>query len=261
MLICPLGKAMPLVPLLLFFTSYPSAGRVFDINTERLAAYFRGTGGLSAARQDAFALARGSSTHISEKESKYNYSGELGMYLRLFPSVGIKMGVEVLKSENLSDIMGRTAAGDDLYTLNSESFLFVPQGHLEWAYKSTATMRFFIYIGSGVVDATIENDFQMTALGESTYAPTYTEKLSGTGVATFGGFGLEALLADTTTVSIDIGYRLLKLNKFKHKGEITTIQGEFTKGSIAINDNLTRRQIDLSGFYLGLSFRFYVGIM
>jgi hypothetical protein len=46
-----------------------------------------------------------------------------------------------------------------------------------------------------------------------------------------------------------------------YSGGTESIQGSFDKGEVAPNDDGSGRKIDFSGFYLGLSFRFYIEII
>ena len=192
---------------------------------------------------------------------EFEYLAEFGLVLHLVETLNFKAGVEALQAQQVSDVKGTHSSGAELYTLESSTFVWNPNLSVEYIYRQTPTLRFFSYFGMGRGSLTLENKYQMTTLGESTYVPTYTEKLEGSALAYFGGFGLEALLSDTTTIQIDAGYRHLKFTQLKHKGNATTIQGSFAKGDVAENDDGSGRTLDFSGFYMGLSFRFYIEIL
>ena len=241
--------------------SYSAQARVFNFKNESIAPYFRGTGGLSVVGNNAFANAKGEETSLGDEKSAFNYSGEFGVLFHLHESFSFRIGVEAIQAQQATDLKGKNAAGDELYALESTNFIWHPNLAVEFIHKQDNRFRLFSYLGFGQGSLTVENEYEMSTLGASTYVPTYKEKLEATSMSYFGGVGLEVLLADTTTFELDLGYRLLKFTDPKHKGPITTIQGTFDKGEVGINDDGSGRNLDFSGFYMGVSFRFYIEII
>ncbi len=241
--------------------SLSAHARVFNFKNESIAPYFRGTGGLSAVGSDAFGKAKGAATHLGSEKSAFNYSGEVGVLFHLVETFSFRLGVEAIQAQQVTDLKGKNAAGDELYALESTNFIWHPNAAAEFIHKQDDRFRFFSYLGFGQASLTVENDYKMTTLGENTYVPSYKEKLEDSAFSYFAGVGFEVLLADTTTFELDLGYRYLKFSKPKHKGPITTIQGDFEKSEAAINDDGSNRDLDFSGFYIGTSFRFYIEII
>ena len=63
---------------------------------------------------------------------------------------------------------------------------------------------------------------------------------------------------DTTTFSIEAGYRMLNFTEIKHNKDNTTIGGAVTKGDTATNADGTNRELNLGGPYFGVMFRFWL---
>lgn len=252
----------PVLGLLSFLVlSVTAEARVFDFKKESIAPYFRGTGGLSAVGQEGFANAKGAATTLGDDEALFNYSGEFGVLFHLMETFNFRFAIEAIQAQEVADLKGNNSSGAELYTLESSTFVLHPNFAAEFIHTQSDSLRFFSYVGLGQANLTLENQYQMTTAGETAYVPSYTEKLEATSVSYFGGFGLEALMVDTTTVQVDLGYRYLKFKELKHKGDLTSIQGSFGKGDVARNDDGSKRRQDFSGFYLGISFRFYIEII
>ena len=83
---------MPRMLLFLLALTCPIFGhaRVFNYQEAWLAVYMRGTSGLSAISQEAFANSSGTDTGLDGK-SKYTYSGELGLSLSLSRSANLRL--------------------------------------------------------------------------------------------------------------------------------------------------------------------------
>lgn len=257
-----LGSSLKLTVLLLILSSTVATARVFDFKNESIAPYFRGTGGFTSIGNEAIVNAKGSGVSLSDDEAMFNYSGEFGVLFHLHEMFSFRLAVEAIKGQDLSEIKGSNAGGAELYTVESDTFIFNPNVAIEIIHSQSNALRFFSYLGLGRGSLTLENDYRFTAAGTSAFSiDPYIEKSESSALSYFGGVGLEALLVDTTTIQLDVGYRHLKFTQLKHKGNITTLQGSFSKGDVVENDGGSGRQLDFSGLYMGLSFRFYIEII
>src|ERR1035437_2562888 len=108
--------------------------RVFSYKDSELAAYVRGTGGLSQLAQDNFANESGAGTSVSGS-SKYNYGAEVGFALGLGPNTHLRMGAEIIQ-ENPVNGDGLDAAGNKQYALSSSVFIFNPNVAIEHVYST-----------------------------------------------------------------------------------------------------------------------------
>lgn len=242
----------------------PSHARVFDLGRESVAAYFRGTGGLSHVGNEAFIHSSGNQS-VMDAEVDYNFSGEIGLVVALMEQLRAKMGLELLQTKSL-ETTATDINGMELFTLTSDVFVMNPTFTLEYAHYSSSGLRFFTYAGIGWANVTLENKYDMTALGSGIYGGVtdYTEK-SGTERFSYHlGIGLETHFSDTSTFVFDVGYRLLSVDGLKYKSSESTINGAtppvpVNKGDPVRNMDGTARTFDLGGFYIGLGFRFYLG--
>ncbi|MCB0362071.1 MAG: hypothetical protein KDD35_05100 [Bdellovibrionales bacterium] len=248
------------VCFLIFVFPISAKARVFDFKNEYLASYLRGTAATSRAGRDAFGYSGGIDT-LYEDEVAYNFSGEIGFLLRFRNIVTLRVGMEILQTKPLAEIPGNNASQVQRFSLNSNLLVLHPIGTLELDMLPSNESRLFIFAGAGLADATLENEYVMTATGTSELGgiTDFTEKAVATQLSYHGGVGYERLLADTVTFSFELGYRYLPLPKFKLDKNVTTIaQGSASKNDVLLNGDGSRRSIDMSGPYASIGFRFYI---
>lgn len=235
--------------------------RVFSFNKEKFAAYFRGTGGLSEVKQETFEHSSGSQSVIDD-EVQYNFSGELGFAWGFGENFVIRTGAEILQTKPLHTT-GKNAAGTPLFDLTSKVFIFNPNITLELLLAQKDIFRFFAYGGLGYSFITLENEYVMQTAGTTAYGvASYTEKSGTESFSSHFGAGFEILFADTTTFSLDLGYRYLPVDRLKYKDNVTAINGNFTKGAYTVNEGVSDyRAFDMGGAYIGATFRFYISVL
>lgn len=241
-----------------------ASARVFNYKETGLAAYIRGTGGLSSVGQEAFIHSSGAQTNSVDGRSNYDYSGELGFMFGFGPDFHLRLGAELIQHRPVSEASGTDTSGTSLFTLNSSVTVFNPNVSFEYAFKTFGDSRFYFLGGVGLADVTIDNAYTMTSPGTSDYSVNdFTEKLSGSGISEHLGVGFETLFTDNVTISFDAGYRYLKVNKFKYKSDVKSIlvPGGAKAGDQALNDDGSARQLDLGGLLLGVTFKFYLYFM
>ncbi len=244
----------------IFFFSRESAwARVFDFKNEYLASYLRGSTGLSQVGTDAFSGAGGTDTLYNDKVS-YNFSGEIGFLLRMKNAFNFRVGIELLQAKPLHGVPGKNTAGDNRFNLDSEILIYQPVGTLEFDLYPKNNSRAFIFLGAGLADATLENQFTLTTTGQSELGISdFTEKALARRISYHAGVGYEVVMADTVTVSCELGYRYLTLPNFKWSKSTTSLaQGAVSTNDDLLNDDGSNRVIDMSGFFVSLGFRFYI---
>ncbi|MDG0815578.1 hypothetical protein [Bdellovibrio svalbardensis] len=244
-----------LLPLALIFLSASAEARIFDLGRENIAAYFGFTGGTSAVGQSAFENEAGSSVTISN-EVKYNYSGEFGVVYST-PIASVRFGFEFLKPQSLENLVGKNAT-TDLYTETSDILGYIPKITFDINLRKTADSRSFISATAGYATVTLKNSYTLTAAGQAAY-PGMDDKMEakGTGILYGASLGHESFLTDTTTMLFEFGYRKLNIEDLKYTRSGSYFGTAHNDGDAVLN-NGSQRNIDLSGMFLGLSFRFYM---
>jgi hypothetical protein len=248
--------------LFLLFASAAEA-RVFDYKQVGLAAYIRGNGGLSNVKQKAFSGSSGVDSEI-DGESNFSYGGELGAQIAFGPSVNMRIGAEMIQHRPVSEAKGLNGSGQERFTMESSVFIFNPNVTFEYAYQTAGNTKFYFGLGGGLADITVENRYEMTAQGTTDLGVgSFNEKLQGNATSFHINGGLETLFVDNTTFSIDAGYRYLPVKEFKYKGDTSNIvsPGGVAKGDVAKDHNGANRELDLGGFYMGFTFKFYLNFM
>lgn len=252
-----------LLLFILIISATTVSARKFSFKNEKFAGFFRMTGGPSLLGADAFSKSSGSSTVFMDKV-EYNFSGEIGFLLFLHEKMSLKFGFEAVQSRDLTAIVGKNSSGTKYMDLTSRSLALIPEATLEFTFSNDATSRWFGFFGAGTAAMTLDNAYIFTAAGSAAYAgiADYTEKSQESVFTNHYGVGYETLFVDNVTAVFELGYRNLAANsltyRHNHTGAETTLQGDKTKGSDVVNDDSTSRKLNLSGFYLGLAFRFYI---
>lgn len=248
---------MKIALILILLIPGVASARVFDFNKETVAAYLRGTGTLSQVGDSAFGDSSGAATSTSDKVA-YNFGGEFGAMFALSQGVSFRLGLELYQAKPLPSVTGKNASDAELFSLKSTVFSWGPIGTLEVVALRGASYRGYLFGGAGYATVTMENEYTMTAQGVSDLVPSYTEKSEATAIFGAVGAGLEAELADTTTIAVDMGYRYFPISKFTYKANETTIQGAKSKGGTVVNDDGKARSLDLGGITFSISLRFYI---
>lgn len=247
--------------LLLIFSSFAEA-RVFNINKERFAGYFSVTGGGSYIGDNGIAGAAGTGLTYSE-ETKYNFTGEFGFAYSL-PKLTVRFGFELFKPSVL------TSAGSDgatkLYTVESNVQGFIPKFGIDLNLHGNVQSRSFINITGGLGDVKLINDYALTADGQTVYTGVsdHSTEAKGSGTLLSASLGYEGILADTSTVVVEFGYRQLNIDNLKYSSGATTFSptgagsSTVTSGEKVLKSDGSSRELNLSGPFLSIGFRFYM---
>jgi hypothetical protein len=209
--------------------------------------------------KDAFDKADGAETKVGGS-SQFAYGGEFGMMFGFTPNFHMRLGLEVMQPAGLSEAKGSSPSGVERFRLTSSVFVFNPNATFEYVYKTKGSFRFYGAAGIGWADVTVENKYDMSASSDLATA-SYTEKLGGSGMSGVFLLGMETLFVDNVAFALDAGYRHMPVSSLKYKGDVTGFNGAGGKGEDALDVNGKKRALDLSGFILGASFRFYLNFL
>lgn len=239
-----------------------SEARVFNINKERFAGYFSVTGGGSQIGTKGISDAAGAGLEYSD-ETKYNLTGEFGFAYAL-PKMTLRFGFEVFKPAVLS--AGVSNGTNDLYTVDSEVQAFIPKLGIDLNLHGNAQSRSFINVTAGLGDVKLTNDYSLTTDGQAVYTGVsdHSVEAKGSGTLLSASLGYEGLLSDTNTFVVEFGYRQLNIDNLKYSRGATTFNSSgagsttVTSGEKVIKSDGTSRDLDLSGAFISIGFRFYM---
>lgn len=232
--------------------------RVFDINTENFASYFKGQYGTSSLAQLPFAPSGGAGvTYDGTYASQMGY--EFG-FVYASRYMNMRFGFEVIKPPNLAELKGTDGAGTDWFTLNNNVTVYAPKIGVELNVKQWKASRFFISIDAGSASGTIENSYKFTTAGSNQFGgiADFREEIKGSATLLEYALGFEMFLVDTTTIVFDAGYRQLNFASFSHNVAATTFQGAVAKGDPALNRDGTKRGYNMGGAFASIMFRFWI---
>ena len=232
--------------------------RIFDINNESFAAYFRGNYG-PIPPLDAFQNSSGANV-VFDSKFPYNLGAELGLVYAT-PRVNFRFGLGVLKPPSANG-NGSTASGTALYSLSSEISVVTPKIGVEVDIKKWNQSRFFIEGDAGYANLLLRNSYVFTPAGSAAYnVPDYWEDIRGTTISYEGSVGFETLMTDTTTFVIDAGYRMMNFTALTQNRDISGgVIGHpaVAKGAPAVNNDGSNRTLNLSNWFAGVQFRFWI---
>ncbi len=234
--------------------------RKFDFKNEAIATYFKGTYGPSQVLLAPYGESSGAETTAFDQKIETNYSGEFGLVLST-TILTLRVAVELLMPKHISDVRGKNAAGDELFLLDTQTSALVPMAYVDYNFYTFSTSKAFVGLGVGHAYIKMENDYQFTDVGRTTYNMSdFVEKAEGQTVSTHVYAGYEMLFADNATVVFDIGYRKLYANTLNHLNAVTTFNGPVARGAQVVKNDSGPRDVDFSGAYVGMAFRFYIGL-
>lgn len=248
-------NALALLSLLVGVTA---EARVFDINTENFASYFKGQYGTSSLAQLPFAPSGGNGTTYDS-----SYSSQMGYefgFVYASRYMSMRFGFEVIKPPNLATIKGSDAAGSEWFTLNNNITVYAPKLGVEMNVKQWKESRLFLSIDYGSASGTIENSYKFTTAGSNQFGgiADFREEIKGSAALMEYALGYELYLFDSTTVVFDAGYRQLTFATLSHNVATTTFQGAVAKGDPALNTDGSKRSYDLGGPFASIMFRFWI---
>jgi len=258
----PVFPAAAILIAILFAASTASA-RVFSYKDSSVAAYLRTTGGLSSLGKTPFAESSGDGTSV-DGTTKYQYSGEIGVLVAT-GKFNLRLGAEIIQHRPVSDAAGTDSDGDEMFKLTSSVSAFNPALTVEYTFNQQGNTRYYTMLGAGMADVTVENRYTMTTAGSAAFdnVTDYNELMSGSAISGLVGVGLETLFTDNVTFAIDAGYRYLQVSSLKYKGDVNSIlvPAGAAKGDPVLNSDGSKRSLNMSGFTVGLNFRFYLNFM
>ena len=244
-------------------SSSRAEARVFSFKDADLAAYMRGTGGLSAVGQEPFNHSSGTDTLIDGK-TQFDYSGELGLAVGLSQEWQLRLGAEIIQHRPVSDEPGTSPAGAQRFTLYSSVGVFNPNLTLQYTFRNLGGLRVYGHFGGGYSQVTVENTYKMTAVGTTAYGVGDFKEIMVANVPSgHVGVGMETLFTDNATFSLDVGYRYMKVPQLTYKTDVQNILSPtgVAKGKIVVNADGSQRRLDLGGLVVGLTFRFYLSFL
>lgn len=242
------------VILPLLFSSVTNA-KIFDSSKSAGGAYFRGSYGLGI-ENTLNSKTQGTGSKV-DSTTPYNFSGEFGgLYTTKF--FNIRLGIEIIYSPEKDTDGIYSSSGAKMYSLTSNIFVLNPKIGIEMNIKRWGRSR--LQLGGSVGYATLSarNSYAFNSAGTTQYAISdFSEELSATAMSFEGMLGFETLMLDSTTIMFEGGYRSLSFDEITYSKDVINFQGTKTKDAKALNSDGSKRSLDLSQAYVGLSFRFW----
>lgn len=234
-----------------------ASARQYDMDSDTFATYFGGSFGLSNLSDYAFGRAGGTGVH-NDQVVRSNYSGEFGVALTSARG-GIRLGLEYLFGRSLSGVNGTDSSGTKLYALDSKVSAIVPMVSGEAPIWRSLDSRVLLGGGLGYAFVALDQDYKMTAPGTAALGVgDYAEKAS-TRVPTWKAYiAAETHFVDITTVTLEAGYRSIRVGSLQSTKATSAISGSQSEGSDLKNMDGSNRAFDLGGAYVSFFFRFHL---
>ncbi len=232
-----------------------SFARNLDLKNERVAPFLRGTFGYCLAGTTAFGGSSGSDTTF-DKSANFATGGEIGVIVA-GPSVGMRLSVEYLIPKQLTSAEGLNAAGVRQFTLESKLDAVIPQVNFDYNLRTNNHSRLFVGGGVGIAMLSLDNQYTM-APGNTAGLTDHTESGTGRTMGGQGYVGYETHFTDVVTISLDVGYRYYNFTTITSTKNVTTYTGAEVEGQPLKNGDDSDRQVNLTGPYSAITFRFYL---
>lgn len=259
-----LRRALKIAPVLsailaVLLGGSPAEARKFDFKSEVIATYFRGSYGPSLLGEGSYARSSGDGVTV-DKTPTTNVSGEVG-FVYATTRVNFRAGVEFLTHREMTGVVGTKADGTELFQLTSKVSAVMPMATIELLPYVSSESKVIIGVGTGIALLSVQNAYTMTTDG-ATYLSVgdFTEKASGQASASQIYLGYETLFTDTVTVMLDLGYRYIPVRTVQSSQDQTTTSGTYATGADLNNNDGSLRNMNLGGAFVGLGFRFYIGL-
>lgn len=236
---------------ILFFLSDAEA-RVFDLNKESFASYFSIGTGTSVVDKAAFKDESTTTTTYNDGIAT-NPSGEFGfIYANKF--ISWRFGFESIRPAKLATVTA-TDGGATVYNIDSDVTIYTPKLGLELNFKTTGQSRVYGFGYAGQSSITVANSYtNLTIAPNADFSSTYT----GTANLMGGGLGYEFAAFDTTSMTIEAGYRDLSFSNLTYSTAITNFTGSQTAGATVVDVSGAKRALNFTGAYATVGFRFYL---
>lgn len=246
---------------LFIFLSATVEARVFNMGKESFGSYLRTTYGTWDKSKTPFENSSSNTANpLTYNTGFTTLTGYEFGFLYNYGATAFRFGFELIQPPKLSDITGTNAGSIKQYDLGSELSVVTPKFGIEFNLKTWKESRAFFYGDYGLANLTLQNSYEFTTAGQTTYGlANFREEVKATASTYSLNLAFETLMSDTTTICLEGGYRFLKFAEMKHNVAVTNFQGTVAKGDKAYNeDGTTARSLDLSGPYVGLHFRFWI---
>lgn len=232
--------------------------RVFNVGNDTFAVYVKGALDNSEFENTLVTESSGAGSTV-QADIPRKLSGELGVFFAN-AILNFRLGVEYLRPNDLENQSGlRSSNEENLYSLDSEISVIIPKVTVEGNLERWQTGRYFIAGSFGQATLVARNEYSFTTAGSTLYGlNSFHEDLTATGNLIEGSLGLETLLADTTTMVFEAGYRSLLFESAELRTGTTNFQGTLNSGQSVKTSAGKNRTLDLSGIFLGFTFRFYL---
>lgn len=250
---------MKLIWILVLLIQIPfvSQARVFNMSKETFASYLRGSYSTSSILATPYEDVTGADESF-DKQFGNSTSGEFG-FVWTSPKVSFRIGIEFLGPAGITTT-ATDASEQELYTLRSDVTAYAPKVGLELNLYKGAESRIFLLLSGGTATVNLSNKYTFAAAGTSQFGVAdFTEISQTTAVLTEANLTYETIMTDTTTISLELGFRQLSVDKLKHTEAYNSFNSQaIAKGDTVLNADGETRAFDLGGPYAGIGFRFYI---
>lgn len=242
-----------------FFLCASLQARVFNLSNETIAPFLRVNYGTSQFTNQIFVNSLGADTNVDKDFASILQGGELGLIIT-GPRLGFRLGVEILTPANINT-NATSNAGAELYQFESGLTAITPRVGLDYAFRYTSTWKTGVAVTGGLSSISYKNSYTLNAAGEAAFPgiTSFSEEGSATATQLEAALFFETLMNDTTTISLDLGYRSLNVTSFKYKEDFIDLAGTAKAKNDLASDADVLKAANLSGVFLALTFRFYLG--
>ncbi len=244
---------------LMVFSSVSANAMVFDMTKEKFGSYLRGTV-IPSWGESTEPFDQSSGSNMKYGDSFINLTSYEFGFLYNTSRLTWRVGFELIQPPALSGVTGFNNAGTVLYSMNSQVTADIPKLGLEFNLKTWKESRLWTYAEFGYAVVTVQNSYTFTPAGTAQFAtPNFREVVGGYSSCYAASVGFETLMTDSSTISFELGYRMLDFTALTQTNAVTNFQGAQASGAAATQNNRTTpRDVNMSGGFVAVNLRLWV---
>jgi hypothetical protein len=242
---------------IIFVTASAAQAYVFSIQDSGIGAYVKGRYATWSNGQTSFSQSSGTNNSWNG-EFDYIPSYEFGV-ISSSKRMSWYLGLEIMSLPEQQITGSNSSSKTAYYNLTADISSINPKIGFEINLKTWTKSRAWINLEGGEAIVDIQNSYNFTSAGSTKYGlANFREEVKGQSAFGAAGLGFETLFSDTTTFSIELGYRYMDFTSLAHNLAVTNFQGAVSQGSSATTNSGGARSLDMSGPFAGVGLRIWM---
>ena len=237
--------------LAVLFFGVVSEAKIYTLKDESFASYLSFSTGTSGIKKEPFDGEYNATTSYSGGVTANNSLDFGFIYATHYLSwrFGFELMQPVTTSSDATD-----AAGAALYNVGTSISGYFPKVGLEINMYTGDGLRLYGFGFAGQASIDVKNTYTADSLTPGNFSNEYKGNCNATG----GGLGMEFSGFDLSTIVVELGYRDMDFANLTYAANVTDFLGFHYGGDVVKTSAGASRDINMTGTYAALGFRFWL---